>query len=102
MISSGSRAGAIAGAVVGAALGWGWFEAGWVRLKTLDVTLPRLPQALDGMRLAHLSDFHLGLPSRGTHAVERAVEWVSERDPARAGDGGPGLAPAGRAGIARS
>jgi len=81
MISSGSRAGAIAGAVVGAALGGGWFEAGWVRLKTLDVTLPRLPQALDGMRLAHLSDFHLGLPSRGTHAVEHAVEWVCERDP---------------------
>ena len=33
------------------------------------------------MRVAHLSDFHLGLPSRGEHAVERAVKWVSERRP---------------------
>lgn len=33
------------------------------------------------MRIAHLSDFHLGLPSRGTQAVRRAVEWVEERQP---------------------
>ena len=26
-------------------------------------------------------DFHLGLPSRGTHAVERAVDWVTSRNP---------------------
>jgi uncharacterized protein len=57
------------------------FEAGWVRLRTLDVPLPRLPQELDGLRIAHLSDFHLGLPSRGSRAVERAVEWVRERGP---------------------
>jgi predicted MPP superfamily phosphohydrolase len=69
------------GGVAGAALGWGWFEAGWVRLRTLDVTLPRLPAELEGLRVAHLSDFHLGLPSRGERAVERAVEWVAERRP---------------------
>ena len=28
-----------------------------------------------------LSDFHLGMPSRGRRAVERAVEWVVERKP---------------------
>jgi uncharacterized protein len=33
------------------------------------------------MRIAHLSDFHLGLPSRGRLAVERAVGWVAERRP---------------------
>jgi hypothetical protein len=76
-----SRAGAIVGAVAGAGVGWGWYEAGWVRLRALDVPLPRLPQALDGIRVAHLSDFHLGLPSRGARAVERAVEWVRERQP---------------------
>jgi len=27
------------------------------------------------------SDFHLGLPSRGSRAVEHAVEWVRERSP---------------------
>lgn len=43
--------------------------------------LPRLPAALDGVRIAHLSDFHLGIPSRGVRAVERAVDWVVERAP---------------------
>lgn len=64
----------VAGAV------WGWFEAGWVRLETLPVPL-RMPRDLDGLRIAHLSDFHLGLPSRGARAVERAVAWVEERAP---------------------
>ena len=81
MISSRSRAGAFFGAAAGAGLGWGWFEAGWVRLRTLDVSLPRLPEALAGLRIAHLSDFHLGLPSRGSSAVSHAVDWVVERRP---------------------
>jgi uncharacterized protein len=76
-----SRAGAFLGAVAGTAAGWGWFEAGWVRLRTLDLTLPRLPEELAGLRVAHLSDFHLGLPSRGSRAVERAVEWTVARAP---------------------
>jgi uncharacterized protein len=65
----------------GAAAGYAWFEAGWVRLETVDVPLRRLPPELDGLRIAHLSDFHLGLPSRGTRAVRRAVDWVQERQP---------------------
>jgi uncharacterized protein len=52
-----------------------------VRLRALDVTLPHLPAELAGLRIAHLSDFHLGLPSRGVVAVERAVDWVTERKP---------------------
>ncbi len=76
-----SRAGAFFGAVAGAGLGWGWFEAGWVRLRALEVPLPRLPRELAGLRIAHLSDFHLGLPSRGSHAVEQAVAWVEQRQP---------------------
>ena len=60
-----------------AAVAWGWFEAGWVRLRTLEVPLAGLPAELDGLRIAHLSDFHLGLPSRGAVAVERAVEWTA-------------------------
>jgi uncharacterized protein len=67
--------------VAGAGLGWSWFEAGWVRLRTVEVPLPRLPDELAGLRVAHLSDFHLGLPSRGVRAVQRAVEWVGEREP---------------------
>jgi hypothetical protein len=64
-----------------AAVVYGWFEAGWVRLETEDVRLRRLPPELDGLRVAHLSDFHLGVPSRGVRAIERAVEWVEERQP---------------------
>jgi predicted MPP superfamily phosphohydrolase len=52
-----------------------------VRLRTLDVPLPRLPAELAGLRIAHLSDFHFGLPSRGKVAAERAVDWVAERKP---------------------
>lgn len=72
------RAGAVA---AGGALAWGHFEAGWVRLQTLPCPLPGLPPELEGVRIAHLSDFHLGFPSRGTKAVERAVAWVEERQP---------------------
>jgi predicted MPP superfamily phosphohydrolase len=64
-----------------AAAAWGHFEAGWVRLRTLDVRLAELPPELAGLRIAHLSDFHLGFPSRGARAVERAVEWAAERKP---------------------
>ena len=68
-------------AVAGAVLAWGWFEAGWVRLRRLDVELAGLPAELDGLRIAHLSDFHLGVPSRGNRALEQAVDWVVERRP---------------------
>jgi hypothetical protein len=64
-----------------AGLGWGWFEAGWVRLRELELPVPGLPPDLDGLRVAHLSDFHLGVPSRGARAVRRAVEWTVERAP---------------------
>jgi uncharacterized protein len=60
---------------------YGWWEAGWVRLRVLELPLDELPEELDGLRIAHLSDFHLGMPSRGVRAVERAVEWVAERRP---------------------
>jgi predicted MPP superfamily phosphohydrolase len=47
----------------------------------LEVEIEDLPAELDGMRIAHLSDLHLGMPSRGTRAVERAVDWVEDRKP---------------------
>jgi uncharacterized protein len=72
---------AAAGALGAGALAWGWFEAGWPRLRTLDVPIVGLPAELRGLRIAHLSDFHLGVPSRGGRAVERAVDWVAERKP---------------------
>jgi uncharacterized protein len=43
--------------------------------------VPGLPPELDGLRIAHLSDFHLGVPSPGSAAVARAVEWTAARRP---------------------
>ena len=40
-----------------------------------------MPPELDGLRIAHLSDLHLGVPSRGRRAVQDAVDWVLERKP---------------------
>ena len=62
-------------------MAWGWFEAGWLRKRVLEVELESVPAELDGLRIAHLSDFHLGPPSRGRAACEQAVAWVSERSP---------------------
>src|SRR5262245_9051546 len=61
---------------------YGWVEAGWLRTRVLEVVLDGLPERLDGLRIGHLSDFHLGAPlSRGNRASERAVRWMGERRP---------------------
>jgi predicted MPP superfamily phosphohydrolase len=70
-----------AGVVVVALLAWGHFEAGWVQLCSLEVPLERLAPELAGLRIVHLSDFHLGFPSRGVGAVRKAVAWTRERKP---------------------
>ena len=43
--------------------------------------LPGCPPSSTALRIVHLSDFHLGLPSRGARAVERGVAWARKRDP---------------------
>ena len=65
--------------VSAAVLAYGWFEAGWLRRRVLEVRIEGLPPELDGLRIAHLSDFHLGVPGRGRVASEAAVEWVADR-----------------------
>jgi uncharacterized protein len=52
-----------------------------VRLRVRELPIPGLPAELDGLRIAHLSDLHLGVPSRGKRAVEKAIDWVVERKP---------------------
>jgi len=69
-------------AVAAVALAYAWVEAGWLRTRILDAPVAGLPDELDGLRIAHLSDFHLGAPlSRGRVATERAVDWVAAREP---------------------
>ncbi len=67
--------------IVLVALVWAWFEAGWLRRRVIEVELDGLPRELDGLRIAHLSDLHCGVPSRGRRAVLDAVDWVVERRP---------------------
>jgi predicted MPP superfamily phosphohydrolase len=67
--------------VAAATLAYGWFEAGWLRTRVLEVPVDGLPAELDGLRIAHLSDFHLGPPSRGRLAVTRAIAWARVRKP---------------------
>jgi uncharacterized protein len=62
-------------------LAYGWFEAGWVRFRVLPCPVPELPPELEGVRIVHLSDFHLGVPSRGRRAVRVAVAWAAARRP---------------------
>lgn len=52
-----------------------------MRLRELELEVPGLPTQLDGLRIAHLSDFHFGVPSPGIGAAWHAAEWVHERKP---------------------
>ena len=84
MRGGGADSGAVARWVGGAGAllaGWGLFEASWVRFRELELSVPGLPDELDGLRIAHLSDFHFGVPSPGVGAVARAGEWARERRP---------------------
>jgi uncharacterized protein len=43
--------------------------------------LADLPTELAGLRIAHLADLHLGVPSPANRAIDRAVDWVVEQQP---------------------
>jgi hypothetical protein len=47
----------------------------------LEIVVPRLPIDLDGFRILHLSDFHLGMPSLNVRAFRKAVEWGAGQTP---------------------
>ncbi len=64
-------------AVAAAAVTWGLFEAQWVEFIERDAPVRDLPPELDGMRILHLSDFHLGTVSLNGRALRKAVDWGS-------------------------
>lgn len=74
------RTAAVAGGAAAAVLGWSLFEAQWVELRELDAPIRDLPPELDGFRILHISDFHLGTLSQNGRTLDRAVQWAQERD----------------------
>jgi uncharacterized protein len=77
---SSRRLAALAGA--GAALAaWGLFEAQWVEERELEIGVPDLPPALDGLTILHLTDFHAGTPSLNMRAVRKAAEFGARMQP---------------------
>ena len=79
------------GAVGAAAIGlpaFRWYvtevEPHWLAVERVTLTLPRLPQAFDGMTIAQLSDLHLGpVPSLDTslQMVRAAIRTAIELKP---------------------
>lgn len=66
--------------VAAAALAWGLFEAQWVELLERDAPVRGLAPELDGLRILHISDFHVGTVSLNGRTLRKAVDWASVRD----------------------
>jgi hypothetical protein len=49
-------------------------------LERVSLSLPRLPRGLEGLRIGHLSDFHLGFPHSRTN-VQWAVQQMQHEQP---------------------
>ena len=77
---------AAAGAAAGlgaAALGAGWatlIEPNWPAVEQIDVTLPRLPARLEGLRVAQLSDLHISSYTTAGD-IERAAALAMRQSP---------------------
>jgi uncharacterized protein len=76
-------AGAAATGAVAAAIAWRalWQEPRSDRVRERDLALPRWPAALDGLRVALLSDLHAGAPHVDPARVERLVAALNARHP---------------------
>jgi predicted MPP superfamily phosphohydrolase len=70
--------GSVAGAATAA---WSLWESRWIEFRRIELPVPGLPGALDGFRIVHLSDFHLGTLSQNGRTAERAAEWAAALDP---------------------
>jgi predicted MPP superfamily phosphohydrolase len=65
----------------GAVAAWGLFESQWVRRSDRIVLIPGLAPGLVGLRIAHLSDLHVGAPSLNAVALRRAIDIVVDAGP---------------------
>lgn len=64
-----------------AGVGWGLFESQWVRLSEREVPILGLDPALDGLRIGHLSDLHVGAPGLNARALAHGVELIRGAEP---------------------
>ena len=70
-------------AAAAAALGvWSaWVEPRRLVVRREELTLPRWPAALDGLRVGVMTDLHAGMPHAGLDAVERAADALAAERP---------------------
>lgn len=71
----------LAGLSLGALAYARFIEPRRLQVKRYRLMVPELPTELDGMTIAHLTDFHVGM--RGTQAATlgRAVRWATNQHP---------------------
>jgi len=67
-------------AVHGAALGRGLTQLGAFRVRTIETSIAGLPESLDGVTIAHVTDSHVGRFTRGA-VLDRIAAKVNELDP---------------------
>src|SRR5260221_13909578 len=63
-----------------AVAGYGLFEAGWLRIDRQTVSVPRLPPAFAGLRVALLADLHLG-PLNSIGFIRRVIAAANDLQP---------------------
>ena len=62
-------------------LGYGAFvEPAFLEMTLVDITIPDLPPAMDGYRIAHLTDIHYNFTA-GRNFLQRVVEKTNALDP---------------------
>jgi predicted MPP superfamily phosphohydrolase len=65
----------------GGVAAWSLHEAQWLERRRLDVPVAGLHPDLEGLRILHLSDLHLGTMSLNARTVGKAVDWAVEDEP---------------------
>lgn len=59
---------------------WGLVESQWPRCERRELTVVDLPPELEGFRILHVSDLHLGALSLGWLSARRAGAWAAQRE----------------------
>ena len=72
-IGAGQVAALVAFAVLGTVLAAGYFGSGMLVVRKVDVDVPGLDPAFEGLRIAQLSDLHIG-PHTSTRFLQRVVD----------------------------